>query len=774
MIIFTIYSAVQLISIVGEYNNLTGATSRRQTDLADALDTLSMLRLNNISTAYPVDNTISQSLLYLRRLDYEPLCDDFLEHLDNYKEHLESDFNITSDTMLYQMGYINKIEELFIGSFKPCYYEIRNGILESNNAKISKWLLEEYNVATEMTTLLNDLREMSIDYIEINSDILSAYSEKIVFTQSFVAVIIILFSIFVSIFMSKKIVMPLSGLKKATTKIANGDLNYPIRIDRKDELGILSNHIGDMVDSLNRVTSAKSAFLANMSHEMRTPLNVIVGLTDLRLEDHKLPREIKDDLKKINTAGEILLGLVNDLLDISKIEAGKLELILVNFSISSLLNDVIALNIIRIKSRPINFIVNISENLPEELYGDELRLKQIFNNILSNAFKYTQEGNVTLRVECASKDEKDTWLSITISDTGIGIRPEDMQKIFSNYNQVDTKANRKIEGTGLGLPIAKKLVEMMDGKITVESEYGVGTSFHITIRQGSVNNITIGNDVVERLRNFRYTDRKKNTSDVIVRTDMSYARVLVVDDFITNLDVAAGMMGKYKMKIDCVTSGQEAIDLIKKEDPIYDAIFMDHMMPEMDGIEATQVIRNMDSEYARNIPIISLTANALVGNEKMFLEKGFNAFLSKPINMTKLDAILKKWVHNKTQDEKENKISVSEIPGINIDEGLKLYNKDMNIYKSVLKSFVTNTPNTLDNMRNVTEKNLQDYAVEVHGLKSISAAIAADEMSKKAEELELMAKEGDISGVLAKNNDFLKYAEIMVENILNWLKSSEY
>ncbi|MCL2705963.1 MAG: ATP-binding protein [Spirochaetaceae bacterium] len=798
MIIFTIYSAAQLSSIVGEYRNLTGSTSKRQTDLADALGTLAMLRLNNISTAYPIDNTISQSLLYFRRLDYEPLCDTFLKYLNNYREHLESDNNITSGTMLYQIGYINEIENLFIENFKPCYYEIQNGVLELNNVKISEWLLEEYKIATEMTTLLNDLREMSSDYIEINSEIIAAYSGKIVFTQFLVATVIILFSIIISIFMSKKIVMPISGLKKAATKIADGNLNYPIRFDRKDELGILSNHIGDMVDSLNKATNAKSAFLANMSHEMRTPLNVIVGLTDLRLEDQKLPGEIKEDLIKINSAGEILLGLVNDILDISKIEAGKLELILVNYNIASLLNDVIALNMIRIKSRPINFIVDIKEDLPSEFYGDELRLKQILNNLLSNAFKYTQEGNVTLRVEYTSRNEKETWLSITISDTGIGIRPEDMQKIFSNYNQVDTKANRKIEGTGLGLPIAKRLVEMMDGKITVESEYGKGSCFYVNIKQGSVISNPIGSDVVERLRKFRYTDMRQNVSDGIVRVDLSYARVLVVDDFLTNLDVAAGMLVKYKMHVDCVTSGQEAIDLIKKGKPIYNAIFMDHMMPEMDGIEATQIIRNLDSDYARNIPIVSLTANALAGSDKMFLDKGFNAFLSKPINLMKLDVILKKWVQKKNRDEAESSktkpessdktakgdssplveiiktgISIPEIPGVNIYAALELYSKDMNIYKSIINSFAINTPQIISDMRNVTEENLPDYAVNVHGLKSISAAIAADELSKRARELELMAKAGNLAGVLSQNDEFLRYAQVMVENITNWLKSSD-
>jgi len=394
-------------------------------------------------------------------------------------------------------------------------------------------------------------------------------------------------------------------------------------------------------------SSYKSNFLANMSHEMRTPLNVVVGLTDLRMEDVKLPLEVQEDIRKINAAGELLLGIVNDVLDISKIEAGKLELMPVEYNTASLLNDIITLNMIRIESKPIKFKLEISENIPNELCGDELRVKQIFNNLLSNAFKYTKEGTVTFRVDCTRGDGNEVLVSATVSDTGIGIRQEDMKNLFSEYNQVDTKANRKIEGTGLGLSITKKLVEIMGGEIGVESIYGVGTSFHVSIRQSAVDDSTLSQEIIDNLSSFRYVDDKQYASAKLVCPDLSGTRVLVVDDFPTNLDVAAGMLRKYKIHVDCASSAQAAISLIKAGKPVYNTVFMDHMMPGMDGIEATQIIRSLDSEYARTVPIISLTANALVGNEQMFLEKGFNAFLSKPINIFKLDSIVKRWVRNK-------------------------------------------------------------------------------------------------------------------------------
>jgi PAS domain S-box-containing protein len=405
---------------------------------------------------------------------------------------------------------------------------------------------------------------------------------------------------------------------------------------------------------------AKSSFLANMSHEMRTPMNVIVGLTDLMLEEDE-PGNIKETLKKINTAGNTLMSLINDVLDISKVEAGKMELMPVRYDVASLLNDIIVLNMIRIENKPITFKLDINENLPASLFGDDLRVKQILNNLLSNAFKYTRKGTVTLGVKyqpgdvLESANPGDTpcssvWLSFYISDTGIGMRKEDMAKLFTDYHQVDTSAHREITGTGLGLSITKKMVDLSGGEISVESEYGKGTTFRVLIRQGFVDDKAIGKEIAENLRSFCYLEKKKQTQEKLVRPNLSYARVLVVDDYPTNQDVAAGMLRKYKMQVDCVDNGQAAIDFITAGKPVYDAIFMDHMMPEMDGVEAVKAIRALDGDYAKNIPIIALTANAVAESEKMFLENGFNAFLPKPFNVMTLDSVVQRWVRNKAKE----------------------------------------------------------------------------------------------------------------------------
>jgi CheY-like chemotaxis protein len=383
-------------------------------------------------------------------------------------------------------------------------------------------------------------------------------------------------------------------------------------------------------------------------------MNVIVGLTDLMLEE-KEPVNTKETLEKINTAGNTLMGLINDVLDMSKIEAGKLELMPVQYDVASLLNDIITLNIIRIEEKPITFKLEIAENMPSRLFGDDLRVKQILNNLLGNAFKYTKEGNVTLSVDTQRDGRRQSdgvWVLFKISDTGIGIRKEDIMKLFGDFNQVDTRANREIEGTGLGLSITKRFVELMGGEIAVESEYGKGTVFSVRIRHGFVTTQPIDKETLESLRTFCYSDKKKLAREKLIRPDLSYARVLVVDDFPTNLDVAAGMLRKYKMQVDCVLTGRESVNLIAAGEPVYDAVFMDHMMPGMDGMEATAAIRALGTKYAKNISIIALTANVVAGNEKMFLANGFDAYLPKPFNVMSLDSIIQRWVRDKSREEK--------------------------------------------------------------------------------------------------------------------------
>jgi CheY-like chemotaxis protein/anti-sigma regulatory factor (Ser/Thr protein kinase) len=518
-----------------------------------------------------------------------------------------------------------------------------------------------------------------------------------------------------------------------------------------------------------------------MSHEIRTPLNAIIGLSEIQLQKG-LPEDTRADLEKIHSSGSILLGIINDILDISKIEAGNFELIPVAYDTPSLINDTVQLNIVRIGSKAIAFKLNIDETIPGRLLGDELRVKQILNNILSNAFKYTLEGTVTLQVRWERRGE-DAFLIFTIKDTGIGIRKEDMEKLFSEYSQLDTRTNRKIEGTGLGLSITKNLVEMMGGAISVESEYGRGSTFTVEIRQGIVDDRPIGPDVAANLQSFRFIETRTNRGRNLLRTRMSYGRILVVDDVMTNLDVARGLLLPYGLTIDCVQSGPEAIEKIRSAAVKYDVIFMDHMMPVMDGVEAVRIIRKeIGTDYARTVPIIALTANALAGNEEMFQEAGFDAFLAKPIDIMRLDMLLNQWVRDKQSEEtlwkaEEDQETRSdageaagslwegvEAAGLDLREGLARYGQ-AEIYLEILRSYKTHTPELLERLRSLSRETLGDYAVTVHGIKGASYGICAGEVGARAEELEAAAKAGDYEGVERDNGGFIEKAEALLGRI---------
>ena len=540
-------------------------------------------------------------------------------------------------------------------------------------------------------------------------------------------------------------------------------------------------HRKEMEEAAQTASRAKSNFLANMSHEMRTPLTAVLGLTELTLETAALDSEAHSNLIKVYRAGETLLYLVNDILDISKIEAEKLVLNPLVYDLPSLLNDAITQSILYIGEKPVKFVLNINEGLPNYLYGDELRIKQILNNLLSNAFKFTIEGTVELEVTC-TQDSGDIWVTIRVSDTGIGIRQEDIGKLFTLYTKMEEdnrETGRRIEGTGLGLSISKKVAEMMGGTITAESEYGKGSIFTVRLRQKYVSDAVIGPDIVDSLRNFHYSI-KKFESVKIMRVNLSYARVLLVDDNPTNLDVAKGLMSLYGMKIDCVTSGQQAVDAIISENVRYNAIFMDHMMPEMDGIEATRIIREeIGTQYAREIPIIALTANAIVGNEQMFLSRGFQAFISKPIDLNRLDAALKHWVRDKDAEAlltdqvihmdinriNERRIYDEIIPGLELNNGIAHYGYDEDTFFSILQSYARNTSPLLEHVLNVDFSNLSDYSVIVHGIKGSSRGIFAFSVGDQAEALENAADSGNHEFILANNHTFYTAVSQLVSDI---------
>jgi len=538
---------------------------------------------------------------------------------------------------------------------------------------------------------------------------------------------------------------------------------------------------------------SKSAFLATMSHEIRTPLNAIIGLSDIELQK-ELSTDARTNLEKIHNSGDALLAIINDILDISKIETGNFDLIPVDYDIPSLINDTVQLNIVRIGSKNLIFKLKVDQTIPVRLFGDELRIKQILNNLLSNAFKYTEKGSVLLTVSWEKRGD-DAWLVFAIQDTGQGIRRQDLPKLFSEYRQLDARANRHIEGTGLGLSITKNLVSLMDGRIGVESEYGTGSTFTVQLPQRIVDETPIGETIAQSLEAFHFKDVHHNQSLRLARSYMPYGKVLVVDDVETNLDVAKGLMLPYGLSIDTAASGPEAIEKIQAagngdETSRYDVVFMDHMMPGMDGLEAIRIIRNeLSGNYGRTVPIIALTANALTGNEKMFLAHGCNAFISKPIDIMQLDTALNTWVRDKQSVETLKKAEMElvktkkeepdspgilddiTVAGIDIIQGRQRYNGET-AYLDIIRSWCLHTPALLEKLRGLSPENLPEYSITVHGLKGSSYGIFANDIGKKAAELEGFAKAGDFSSVQAANTAFIEMVESMLTDLRELLEKT--
>jgi len=566
-------------------------------------------------------------------------------------------------------------------------------------------------------------------------------------------------------------------------------------------LGI-SRDITDLhtaMETARMASLAKTDFLARMSHEMRTPLNAVIGLSELILETETLNPQSQSDLEKVSSAGSTLLSTVNDILDISKIEAGKLELIPAEYDIPNLINDTVTQSIMYIGEKPIEFRLDIDESLPVHLFGDDLRIKQVLNNLLSNACKYTMAGFVELSIRCQREGDI-VWFNASIRDSGVGIKEENLKNLFDNYFQIDTVSHRKIEGTGLGLSITKKIIDMMGGTITVESQYGSGSVFSLKLKQKFVNDSTLNIDVINSLKSFRYSVSRRYRSNEYSRMNMKYARVLVVDDNATNLDVARGMLKLYGMTVDCVNSGPLAIEAIREQNVKYDAVFMDHMMPGMDGIEAVRIIREeIGTDYAKTIPVIALTANAITGNDEMFLQKGFQAFISKPINREHLDSVIRQWIKEPQKDKnadvinsepaeilekrsnKERRINTNRrsglerrtfgkvIPGIDFTKGKERFGDDEETYLNVLHSFTINTRPLLETIKDPVSEKLEEYAVIVHGIKGSSYGIQANLLGNQAMELEKAAKEGNFVYVRSNNPVFLDAANKLMADIDEFL-----
>jgi len=522
---------------------------------------------------------------------------------------------------------------------------------------------------------------------------------------------------------------------------------------------------------------AKSAFLAKVSHEVRTPMNAILGITEIQLQDETLSPNTQEALGEIYNSGYLLLGIINDILDLSKIEAGKLELVQVNYDVPSLINDTVHLNVMRYDSKPIEFNLQVDENIPTLLFGDELRIKQILNNLLSNAFKYTESGKVSLSVTLEAQKEKTAGIMLVfrVSDTGQGMTAEQLNQLFDEYTRFNIEANRTTVGTGLGMTITKYLVQMMNGTISVKSEPGKGSVFTVRLPQGTVaESSVLGKELAENLKQFRLgRAAQMKKAPQIIREYMPYGRVLIVDDVETNLYVAKGLLAPYGLSVETAQSGFEAIEKIK-DGAVYDIIFMDHFMPEMDGIVTTKKAR----ELGYTQPIVALTANALAGQAEMFMTSGFDDFISKPIDIRQLNAVLNKLVRDKYPSEtieaarhlkdslyknsaQDNfaagNFAAASQPSIN-PELAKVFTRDAEKAAAALEALQKKEGD-------YSEEDIQTYIINVHAMKSALANIGETELSGAALKLEQAGRARDITVMTNETPAFLNSLRTLIGKI---------
>ncbi len=526
----------------------------------------------------------------------------------------------------------------------------------------------------------------------------------------------------------------------------------------------------EQAEAANR---AKSDFLANMSHEIRTPMNAIVGLSELIIEESR-GRKMYDYACNIKSAALNLLSIINDVLDLSKVEAGKMEIVNDDYYLQILVQDTVNLVEVAAAQKGLKLKVDLDENLPYQLHGDEGKIRQILVNIINNAIKFTKKGYVYFKITGGAVMEDMIQLQFKIEDTGIGIKQEDIGNIFGVFQQLDMKKNRTTEGSGLGLAITKHIVELMDGSIEVSSEYGVGTTFVIRVMQKVVDTKTIHEMPITR-EDLQTTSR--------VMFTCKDCRILVVDDNVINRRVAIKMLEGYGMQIDDVDSGKAAIEMVRNN--FYDIIFMDHMMPEMDGIEATGAIRAGCGEHGIRAVIIALTANVIEGAKEMFLNNGFQDFLAKPYERLELHEVLNTWVPESkkqyTNDVVENNAcSEDEIAevfmnGVDVRAAIEKINGSLEDYLTLLQMFYIDGMQKQNYIRQLVYKNdLKNYGIEVHAIKSAAANIGAKNLSEEARKHEMAAKQGQAEYILMHNDALQSEYFRILQEVENVLRKKQY
>jgi CheY-like chemotaxis protein/nitrogen-specific signal transduction histidine kinase/GAF domain-containing protein len=508
----------------------------------------------------------------------------------------------------------------------------------------------------------------------------------------------------------------------------------------------------------------KTQFLSRMSHEVRTPINAILGITEIQLQNETLPIEFQEAVGRINNSGYLLLGIINDILDLSKIEAGKLDIAPHIYDIANLISDTVNLISIRYDSKPIEFKLIVDENIPVKLLGDELRIKQILNNLLSNAYKYTEKGEISLSVSVEFAQQEDSaflTLVFRVTDTGQGMTTAQLDKLFDEYTRFNMETNRMVEGAGLGMSIIKNLIKLMNGDISVESSPHKGSVFTVRLPQGIAGSDALGAEEANNLMQFLHVNTHHiRKSSQIIHEYMPYGRVLVVDDMETNLYVARGLMSPYCLSFETAKSGFEAIEKIKNGST-FDIIFMDHFMPKMDGVETTRNIR----ELGYTNPIIALTANALSGMADMFKENGFDDFIPKPIDIRSLNSLLIKYIRDKYPPEVV-KAAQKQVALLKLSSSKKeMSSSDMDLKAVFVRDAekVLARISTIYNNEYRRKGDIKQFVIDVHAVKSALANVGEPALSAAAFELEKAGRVENMTVIKEKTPVFLETLSKLID-----------
>ena len=873
-------------SIVVFFTVMIGLTSFVSMTSIGNLSEQTLLNARMLSTLYVHNVNIDAGVFYAlypnvtspHSEDSQPtrkLIEDFGVHLHKYYESRQLFNDVAmSEEMQERPHLLEVFEEFYCPALNDIFDSLEHGRRED--------ALDIYhNRFSPMCDMLSHhIAILYNQYLDQSSAKITRHNEHALmnaYGMLMMIVVSIMVSVVLAFIVMRSISDPLARLETAAEKIANGELDVQFeQTDSHDEIAHLSKRLADTMAQLTQMQRlkletleaqhakekaealfrAKSDFLAKVSHEIRTPMNAVIGMAELALRE-PIPPAAYEHVSAIKQSGNILLAIINSILDFSKIESGKLEIVPVGYLFSSLLNDIVSVIRVRLLDTQVQFVMNVNNDIPNALSGDELRIRQILLNILGNAVKYTDKGHVSLDITGCIAASDIVHLTMKVTDSGRGIKPEDIGKLFDDFIQVDLTSNTGIEGTGLGLSIARNLARAMGGDIVVRSEYGVGSTFTITLPQAirehgtlatvehpneksvlvyelrelyavsvvrTLDTLEVPSTFVSNYAEFRreissgrypfvfiasplYHSVKAACSEFgaestlvlltefgesiadqdleilampvyptsvanvlngsaggfshgeiesVVRFTAPEANVLIVDDIGTNLKIAEGLLQPYEMRLTLCQSGMEAIDAMAMRR--YDVVFMDHMMPTMDGIETVARIRTLNAQdpYFANVPIIALTANAVSGAKEMFLANGFNDFLSKPVDTIRLNAILEKWIAKEKQKKfvieigSESALRKSSvcpgllIEGLDTQKGITMSGGTVENYKRILAVFRRDGVEKTEQITKcLRTDNVPLYVTHVHALKSAASNIGAEELSEIAHAAEIAGEEED-------------------------------